>query len=380
MWRQKRWGLLKPLPIPDRVWRSISMDFITDLPEVEGSNACLVITDRLSKGVIFEPINSMTAEATADVFLRAVYRHHGLPNDIVTDRGTQWANAFWKRICDQLKITRRLSTSFHPQTDGSTERMNQELQHFIRVFCTYQQSDWKELLTHAELAINNRSSSSTKVSPFFLAHGHHLEPIDVVSEPIKKNSTDNPISRADRLVIKLKDARDFALAAITAAQQDHEYYANISRSPSYRFRPGDKVWLHLGNIKTTRPSKKFDWIHAKYEVIEPIGSHAYRLNTPKGIHNVFHISLLRPVSNDPLPSQFKTDVQPPAIAGENNHDEWYVEKIMKTRNVKRGRGVKKEVLVKWTGYNVPTWEPITNFTNTEALKNFENDASSHNSN
>ena len=92
----------------------------------------------MSKGVIFEPINSMTAEATADTFLRAVYRHHGLPTDIVRDRGTQWVNAFWKNVCELLNIKRRLSTAFHPQTDGSTERMNQELQHFIRIFCSYQ--------------------------------------------------------------------------------------------------------------------------------------------------------------------------------------------------------------------------------------------------
>lgn len=98
VWRHKRWGLLKPLPVPDRVWRFLSMDFITDLPQADGYDACLVITDRLSKGVIFEPVCSMTAESTATTFINAVYRHHGLPTDIVSDRGTQWVNAFWKKF------------------------------------------------------------------------------------------------------------------------------------------------------------------------------------------------------------------------------------------------------------------------------------------
>lgn len=371
IWRQKRWGLLKPLPVPDRIWRSLSMDFITDLPSSQGYTACLVITDRLSKGVIFEPVSSMTAEATAEIFINSVYRHHGLPTDIVSDRGTQWVNAFWKKVCEELKITRRLSTSFHPQTDGSTERANQELQHFIRVFCTYQQEDWKDLLIHAELAINNRSASSTKISPFFLSHGYHLEPIQLANELTQPQSSDNPIARAERLVMKLKDARGFAQAAIAVAQQDQEHYANNHRSPASRFRKGDKVWLHLGNIKTNRPSKKFDWIHAKYEVIEPVRSHAYRLKTSSCIHYVFHVSLLKPVSTDLLPSQRTTDVQPPAIIADDNGVEYYIEEILQARSKRKGRATRREALVKWAVYIIPTWEPIENVADTAALEKFE---------
>lgn len=172
------------------------------------------------------------------------------------------------------------------------------------------------------------------------------------------------------MVSKLKEAREFAEAAIAISQQNQERYANNKRIPAHRFRPGDKVWLHLGNIKTKRQSKKFDWVHAKYEVIEAVGSHAYRLNTPKGIHNVFHVSLLQPAAQDPLPSQKVADVQPTAIVVDN-HDEYYIDKILQARSRKVGRGVRREALVKWTGYIIPTWEPIENIADTEALENFE---------
>lgn len=98
---QNRWGLLKPFPVSDMIWRSVSMDFITDLPRVEGHDACFVITDRLSKGVIFELICLMTAESTAKTLIHAVNRHHGLPSDVTNDRGTQWVNAYWKRVYEQ---------------------------------------------------------------------------------------------------------------------------------------------------------------------------------------------------------------------------------------------------------------------------------------
>src|SRR5579871_549532 len=172
-WRDKRWGLLKPLPIPNRIWREISMDFIVGLPPARGSGEtnCLVIVDRFSKGVMFEPISDMSAEGTANVFIKLFYRHHGLPSAITSDRGSQWVNAFWKRVCQLLKIERRLSTAYHPETDGSTEQKNQVLEAYLSAFVAYTQDDWAEHLPSAELAINNRNATSTGISSFFMTHG-----------------------------------------------------------------------------------------------------------------------------------------------------------------------------------------------------------------
>ena len=124
-WRQRRQGFLKPLPIPDRIWTEISMDFITELPESEGCTNMIVITDRLSKGVIADGLENIQAETVANWFMRRYLPHHFLPAAIVSDRGTQFTSALWKRICDLLRIKRRLSTAFLPETDGSTERANE---------------------------------------------------------------------------------------------------------------------------------------------------------------------------------------------------------------------------------------------------------------
>ena len=110
--------------------------------------------------------------------------------------------------------------------------------------------------SHGRYCVNtrdNRPSSSTKVSPFFLTHGYHLEPIEIKQIITQSEDSDNPIARGERLVAKLKETRYFAQAAIAVAEQQQECFANENRSPAHRFRSGDKVWLHLGNMKTIRP-------------------------------------------------------------------------------------------------------------------------------
>lgn len=352
-WRDRKQGFLKPLPVPERIWSEISMDFITELPESNGCTNLLVITDRLGKGVILEGMKKITADALADVFIRSFYRHHGLPKAIVSDRGTQFVSAMWGRICNLLKIVRRLSTAFHPETDGSTERMNQTLETYLRMFVDWGQTNWATLLPLGELAINVREAASTGVSPFFLTHGYHMNPVEVHEEELSLSSGDSPIQRADRVVRRLREAAEWAQAAMATAQQTQEETTNRSRQQAPRFVVGDKVWLDLSKIRTSRCSKKLDAKYAKFSVIEVIGSHSFRLDTPPGIHNVFHSSKLRLAATDPLPSQDSTDIQPkPVLVGDEL--EYEVEKILKERVVRRGRGHIKQYLVKWTGYQRPT--------------------------
>ena len=369
-WRERKWGLLKPLPIPERIWRDISIDFITGLPLSNGSTNCMVITDRLGKGVIFEDLSDIETETVAERFMHCFYRYHGLPDAIVSDRGGQFVGHLWRRVCQLAGINQRLSSSYHPETDGATERMNQTLEEYIRLFCSYAQDDWAALLLSAELAINNRDATSTGVSPFFLSHGYHVEPFAFETEELRSTGK-SPIQIGESILQKLREARDWAQAAMATAQQQQEEFANRHRQPAVSFRVGDKVWLNLKNVKTDRPSKKLDDKNGKFTVIEVVDSHAYRLDTPPGIDNVFHVSLLRPAGTDPLPSQIVTDVQPPAIITEDGEEEYVVEEILRARTRKVGRGSRREILVKWTGYARPTWEPLSSFEETAALDTFQ---------
>jgi hypothetical protein len=135
-------GLLRPLQLPERPWDSISMDFITGLPRVEGCNALWVIVDRLTKMAYFIACaDTMGPSDLADGFTSHVVRAHGLPSSIISDRGSLFMSAFWKWIMEAMGTTQNLSTAFHLETDGQTERTNAILEQYLRVYCNYQQDN-----------------------------------------------------------------------------------------------------------------------------------------------------------------------------------------------------------------------------------------------
>ena len=220
------------------------MDFITRLPP-SGSNQAdtiMVITDRLSKSVIFEAMTFTTTEAVAERLLSGFIRHYGLPSAIVSDRGPQFVGYMWKRICELLRITRRLSTAYHPETDGATERANQVVEHYLRCYTTYLQDNWASLLPVAMLAINNRNATSTGISPFFLTHGYDVDLLDLAKGQEELRTTgSSPVARGEAFVAKLKGAVQMAQAAMATAQEVQEEYANRARQVAEQFHVGDKV-------------------------------------------------------------------------------------------------------------------------------------------
>jgi transposase InsO family protein len=148
---------LHPNEIPTKPWEHISLDLIGPLPDSAGHNAILVIVDRFSKMMKVIPSHlEITSSGVARVLRDHVFRHHGLPRKVISDRGSNFVSAFMRELYSQLGIAANPSTAYHPQTDGQTERLNQEVEHYLRVFTNYHQTDWVEWLTLAEFAYNDK--------------------------------------------------------------------------------------------------------------------------------------------------------------------------------------------------------------------------------
>ena len=168
-------GKLKLSEIPEKPWSHLMVDFIMKLLVVAGKDAILVMCNQLSKMTYFVAMTKRTlAEGLARLFRDNMWKLHGLPKSVMSDRGLQFVAELTKELNRMLEIETRLSTAFHPQTDGQTERMNQELEQYLRFFVEYRQKDWPEWLALAEFAVNNKAHTATKVSPFMANYGREL--------------------------------------------------------------------------------------------------------------------------------------------------------------------------------------------------------------
>ena len=184
-------GLLQPLPIPSWKWEIISLDFITGLPRNQNQNdSIMVVVDKLSKAAHFIPVKTTYKAANiADIFLKQIFRLHGVPKVIISNRDPKFTGNFWKSLFKGLNTTLNFSTSFHPQTDGQTERVNQVLEDLLRMYVKDQPGKWEDYLHLVEFAYNKNYQSSAKFSSFEILYGHKC------NTPISWN---NPV---DRLVL-----------------------------------------------------------------------------------------------------------------------------------------------------------------------------------
>jgi hypothetical protein len=164
---------VQPNEVPSTPWEIITIDLITQLPGSVDSDgktrtAIVVVVDRLTKRAHFFPQdNSWTAQQVATILYEQVFQHHGLPRQIISDRGVQFTSKVFKEFLKKLDIKGSMSTAYHPQTDGQTERVNQTLEQYLRIFCNTRQDNWVKFLASAKFAYNNTTSESTLQSPFY---------------------------------------------------------------------------------------------------------------------------------------------------------------------------------------------------------------------
>ena len=340
-----------------RPFQQITMDFITDLPESDGFDSIFIVVDQgLTKGVILMPCNkTITAEQTADLYIRNVFKNFGLPDVMISDRGPQFASHVFKGITDSLRIKHKMSTAFHPQTDGQTERYNAELEAYLRIFCAYEPDTWNKMLPIAQFAHNSRTHEALKQSPFQLMYG-----TSPVALPLVSDKTNAPT--ADNRIKTLFLAREEALAAHDLARAKMMERTTRKTKP---FKVNDKVWLESRNLKIPYQSRKLaPKREGPFTIKEVLGPVTYRLTLPRQwkIHNVFHAALLTPFKETSFHGTTDTRPPPDLIEGEQEYE---VEALLAHRKF-RGR---LQYLVKWKGYDNSenTWEPESNLTHMEDL-------------
>jgi transposase InsO family protein len=348
-------GKLMPNPTPTSPWVDISVDFVTGLPEAEGYDAILVVCDRYTKQVHIIPTTTETSSlGLARLYRDHIWKLHGLPNTVISDRGPQFASAFMKELNKMLGIETKLSTAYHPQTDGQTERMNQELEQYLRMFVNYRQSDWPEWLAIAEFSYNNKIQTSTRTSPFYANYGYNPR---MGFEPRRKAK----VQSVEEFVQKLKSVQAEVEAALHKARDDMKKYADRKRMHAPQYKPGDKVWLSTKDLATTRPSRKLmEKQIGPYTITDVISPNAVKLKLPRSIRidAPINVSRLRPYKPPTLPGQQITPQSPIEIEGE---PEYEVEQILDSRL----RRNKLQFLVKWKGYTNEnnSWEPEENCSN-----------------
>ena len=285
-----------------------------------GFDSLLVVVDHsLSKGVILCPTKkTITAEGIASLFFHKVFLRFGLYTKIISDRGPQFASKFTKELGRILQYDLALSTAYHPQTDRETERVNQEIETYLRIFCGNKPTTWAESITHTEFTHNHQPHSVTGKSPFFLMMGY--EPIAL--------PTILPSTSVPTVELQLKEltvACDEALAAHELARQ---VMARHSRKPFSLFKKGDKVWLEARNLKRQISNPKFaPKREGPFTIVKVLSPITYELKIPKTwkIHPVFHTSLLSPYGKTDVHGSNFPKPPPDLIEGE---EEYKIEKIL----------------------------------------------------
>jgi transposase InsO family protein len=365
-------GLLQPLPTPGRRWEQVTMDFIVQLPKTKsGFDAIMVVVDRLTKRVHFLPTTTnASAPDIAKLFFNQVFRLHGLPQVIISDRDPKFVSKFWKTLFKQLGTKISLSTAHHPQTDGQTERANRTLEDMLRAFVNYKQDNWDDCLSAAEFAYNNSTQASTGYTPFHLDCGQTpIVPSSLLNQTLYPSNVDSVEDFMSNWRTMITIAKD----SLTEAQDRQAKYANKKRRDD-RFNIGDKVYLSTAHLspptEKQRPLKKLQPKYiGPYEIEKVISTTAYKLKLPHDLkmHPVFHISLLKRYHQE-APEKFphrRRDPPPPVIYRDQDEPEFEVQEILNKRTFYS----KTQYLVQWKGYerHDATWEPVTNLTHCRAL-------------
>jgi hypothetical protein len=342
------------------------MDLITQLPTTKkGNDTIIVFVDKFSKMVHYAATTTTcTAEDVAKIFFDTIVRLHGIPKNIVSDRDTRFTSRFWRRLWKLCGTNLKLSTAWHPQTDGQTERANRVLEDVLRNYVSTKQDDWDEHLTAAEIAVNSSIQATTKFSPYQLNYGEKpIMPAQIQAGEERNECVAELMSNLHRDVEQARQNME-------EARDRQAHYANKTRR-DFVFKEGEEVLLSTKNLKRPKglTAKLGNRFTGPFRIKQEVSPVAYKLELPDKwrIHDVFHISLLRKFRKG---DEQGTDIEIIDL-DEAEEQEYEVDKVIGKRY---GKSHQLEYLVLWKDYpeSEATWEPYENLKDVAALDDFEN--------
>lgn len=331
----------------------------------------MTVVDMFMKETVLVPcMQNITSEGTARLFFNHVVPWKGLFRKVVSDRGPQFASNFMRDTYKLLGIKRNLSTAFHPQTDGQTERMNQEVEKYLRIFINERQTDWADWLPMAQFALNNRVNRATGYSLFYLNHGRHP------NDGFRPQRVNAKCESAEEFVQGIAKVHEEAKAALRLAQERMKADYDKHTRPSHEYNVGDKAWVKGEHITTDRPSKKLDWKwYGPFKILQKYNASSYLLELlthwKTKLNPSFNERNMKPfIEPEAQIQKDRHPRPPPAIA---KTDEWEVEEILNCRNTGSRSRPSWQYLILWKGHprSERSWEPLRNVMNAqEAIQTF----------
>lgn len=287
-------GLLQPLSIPKQIWSDISLDFVEGLPTSRGKNVILVVVDRFSNYChLLSTAHPYSAVSIARLFFDNIFKLHGLPVSMVSDRDVTFTSAFWRELFCLSGTKLCFSSAYHPQSDGQTEVINRTVEMYLRCFTSAHPTKWMDWLSWAEYSYNTSFHSSLKTTPFEVVYGRPPPRLLPYSPGISKlDAVDIALRTRDQILQSLRQN-------LLHAQQRMKATFD-SKHRHVEFQVGDRVLLKLQPYKqlsvgTRRHQKLLPKFYGPYKIEQRIGPVAYKLEFPPGIklHLVFHVSKLK---------------------------------------------------------------------------------------